>query len=157
MFRATNAELTHTGLRGPMICIEPTPGRDNDHPVVDGHRGEDMEPLVSVSPPPGSFGALLRACRRRAYLAQEQLAAQAELSERTVRNLEAGRVRSPRTATVRLLADARQLSEPDRDSWFAAAKGVNHQRAPTAGCPPDDAPAQPPLTARHGETAAAAR
>jgi len=111
-----------------------------------------MEQLVTASPAPGSFGALLRACRHRAYLSQEQLAAQAELSERTVRNLEAGRVRSPRTDTVRLLADALQLSEPDRDSWFAAAKGVNHQRTPTAGCRPDDAPAQPPLTARHPAT-----
>ena len=54
-----------------------------------------MEHLV-IAPPPGSFGTLLRACRHRACLSQEQLAARAELSERTVRNLEAGRVRSPR-------------------------------------------------------------
>ena len=120
--------------------------------VVDVLRGEDMEQLVSASPAPGSFGALLRACRHRAYLSQEQLAAQAELSERTVRNLEAGRVRSPRTDTVRLLADALQLSEPDRDSWFAVAKGVNHQRTPTAGRRPDDASTQPALTARHRAT-----
>jgi transcriptional regulator with XRE-family HTH domain len=150
MIRATNAELAHGGLRRPVICIEPAPGEMTITPVVDGHRGEDMEELVSVSPPPGWFGALLRACRHRACLSQQQLAAQAELSERTVRNLEAGRVRSPRTDTVRLLADALQLSEPDRDCWFAVAKGVTHQRAPAAGGPPDDAPAPPPLTARHG-------
>jgi DNA-binding XRE family transcriptional regulator len=152
MIRATSAELEHRGLRRPVICIELTPGRDDDHPVVDGHRGEDMEQLVSASSAPGSFGALLRACRHRGYLSQEQLAAQAELSERTLRNLEAGQVRSPRTDTVRLLADALQLSQPDRDSWFAAAQGVNHQRAPTAGCRTDDAPTQPPLTARHRKT-----
>jgi transcriptional regulator with XRE-family HTH domain len=72
-----------------------------------------MEQLVNVSPPPGSFGALLRTRRRRACLSQEQLAARSELSERTVRNLEAGRVRSPRPDTVRLLAGALRLSGPE--------------------------------------------
>src|SRR5262249_56739095 len=78
---------------------------------------------VNASPPPASFGALLRARRHRAFLSQEQLAARAELSERTVRNLEADRVPSPRTDTVRLLAEALQLSEPERESWFEAARG----------------------------------
>ena len=112
-----------------------------------------MDQLVGASPPPGSFGALLRSRRHRAYLSQEQLAARAEVSERTVRNLEADRVRSPRTDTVRLLADALQLSEPERESWFEAARGVNRQRA-TPGRPaaaslalaPGDPPAQSPLT-----------
>jgi transposase len=113
-----------------------------------------MGQLITVPPPPGSFGALLRGCRHRAYLSQEQLAERAELSERTVRNLEAGRVRSPRTDTVRLLADALQLSGPERQSWFEAARGVNHRRAgptvPGAGGPappPNDGPAQLPLNA----------
>ena len=108
-----------------------------------------MEQLVIAPPPPGSFGALLRACRHRACLSQEQLAARAEVSERTVRNLEAGRVRSPHNDTVRLLADALQLDGPERGNWFAAARGVNHQRAgpaaPGAGAPaplPGDGPAQ---------------
>ena len=81
-----------------------------------------MEQPVHASPP-APFGALLRARRQRAFLSQEQLAARAELSERTVRNLEAGRVRSPRTDTVRLMADALQLSEPERESWFEASRG----------------------------------
>jgi transposase len=112
-----------------------------------------MEQLVSPSSPPDSFGALLRARRHRAYLSQEQLAARAEVSERTVRNLEADRVRSPRTDTVRLLAEALQLSERERESWLEAARGVNRQWAvpavPAAGGParsPNDPPAQPPLT-----------
>src|SRR5262245_37726051 len=88
----------------------------------------DMEQLVIATPPgDGSLGALLRACRHRAWLSQEQLAALADVSERTVRDLEAGRVRSPRTDTVRLLADALQLSEAERAGWFAAARGVNHR------------------------------
>ena len=83
-----------------------------------------MEELMSASVPSrGSFGALLRARRHRACLSQEQLAARAELSERTVRNLEAGRVQSPRAGTVWLLADALQLSEPERETWLEAARG----------------------------------
>src|SRR6266516_4430002 len=111
-----------------------------------------MEQLVSASSPPDSFGALLRARRHRAYLSQEQLAARAEVSERTVRNLEADRVRSPRTDTVRLLADALQLSERERESWFEAARRADRQRAapavPAAGGParpPNHPPARPPL------------
>src|SRR5215813_4383797 len=88
-----------------------------------------MKQLASAPPPDGSFGALLQAFRHRAYLSQEQLAARAELSERTVRNLEAGRVRSPRTTTVRLLADALELAEPERKSWLAAALEANGQPA----------------------------
>jgi transcriptional regulator with XRE-family HTH domain len=98
-------------------------------PSLAGTDGEDMEHLVSASPPAGSFGALLRASRHQALLSQEQLAARAELSERTVRNLEVGRVRSPRTATVRLLAGALQLSEPERESWLEAARGGPPQLA----------------------------
>jgi transcriptional regulator with XRE-family HTH domain len=98
-----------------------------------------MEQLASAPPPDSSFGALLRAFRHRAYLSQEQLAARAELSERTVRDLEAGRVRSPRTTTVRLLADALELAEPEREGWLAAARGANGRSAepgpPDAGGP----------------------
>jgi DNA-binding CsgD family transcriptional regulator/transcriptional regulator with XRE-family HTH domain len=117
-------------------------------------QGRDLEQLVSPPPLHGSFGALLRACRRRAMLSQEQLAARAEVSERTVRDLEAGRVQSPRADTVRLLADALKLTGPERESWFAAARRVSHQWAasapPGAGVPaqmPDDAAGQRPARA----------
>ena len=103
----------------------------------------------------GSFGALLRVGRRRALLSQEQLAARAGLSERAVRDLEAGRVRWPRGDTVRLLAEALQLSGPQRESWFAAARGVHQPHTdpgvPGAGGPArqvTDIPAQPPLSPR---------
>jgi transcriptional regulator with XRE-family HTH domain len=102
-----------------------------------------MEQPTSAPPPDGSFGALLRAFRHRAYLSQEQLAARAELSERTVRNLEAGRVRSPRTDTVRLLADALALTEPEQETWVAAAQDANGRQA-VAGLPGADGPAQLP-------------
>jgi len=116
----------------------------------------DMGRLASTwRSPDGSFGALLRAGRRRALLSQEQLAARAGLSERTVRDLEAGRVRWPRDDTVRLLADALQLSGPHRQSWFAAARDLHHPHAdpgvPGAGGPARQLtgiPARPPLSAR---------
>src|SRR5215470_3460682 len=95
------------------------------------------------APPDSSFGALLRAFRHRAYLSQEQLAARAELSERTVRNIEAGRVRSPRSDAVRLLADALALTGPERGSWVAAAQGANGRQA-GAGLPGAGGPARLP-------------
>ena len=102
-----------------------------------------MEQLASAPPPDGSFGALLRAFRHRACLSQEQLAARAELSERAVRNLEAGRVRSPRTDTVRLLADALALTGPERQSWVVSAHSANRRQA-QARLPGAGAPAQLP-------------
>src|SRR5262249_9052588 len=86
---------------------------------------------------------LLRAFRHRACLSQEQLAAHAELSERTLRNIEAGRVRSPRSDTVRLLADALARTEPERGSWVAAAQGANGRQG-EAGLPGAGGPAQLP-------------
>jgi transcriptional regulator with XRE-family HTH domain len=106
-----------------------------------------MEPLATASPPDGSIGALLRAFRNRACLSQEQLAARSELSERTVRNLEAGRVRSPRTDTMRLLADALELTEPERESWFAAGRAANGYWAEPA-LPGASGPAQLPSDAQ---------
>jgi len=103
-----------------------------------------MEQLVSAPSWPGSFGTLLRASRHRAYLSQEQLAARAELSERTVRNLEAGRVRSPRTDTVRLLADALQLNEAERDSWFEAARRMSHHQRAECAVHGTGGPVRPP-------------
>jgi len=102
-----------------------------------------MEQPASASPPDGSFGALLRAFRHRACLSQEQLAARAELSERAVRNLEVGRVRSPRNNTVRLLAEALALAEPEQQRWVAAAQGANPRQV-EAGPPGTGGPAQPP-------------
>src|SRR5215471_568778 len=127
--------------------------------TASGHRQrseeEVMEQVLQVPlPPRGSFGALVRAGRHRAFLSQEQLAERAELSERTVRNLEADRVRSPRAETVRLLADALELSEPEREGWFEAARGVNHEQAESAVAdwgrpapPPAGVPARMPMKA----------
>jgi len=121
-----------------------------------------VERVVAVpGPARGSFGALVRACRHRAFLSQEQLAARAGLSERTVRSLEAGQVRSPRADTVLLLADALRLGDPERAGWLAAARGPDRRRAGAAGqdrrddapagwVAEDSAPADPAIQARAG-------
>jgi transcriptional regulator with XRE-family HTH domain len=111
--------------------------------VLEASEEEGMGQPAGAPPPDGSFGALLRAFRHRAYLSQEQLAARAELSERTVRNIEAGRVRSPHTDTVRLLADALALTKPEQQTWVAAAQGANGRQA-EAGLPGSGYPARLP-------------
>src|SRR5262249_7754115 len=90
-------------------------------------------------PPPGS---VRRPCWATG-LSQEQLAARAEVSERTVRNLEADRVRLPRTDTVRLLADALQLSAPERENWFETARGLNYYQRTGPAVTGADGPVRP--------------
>jgi transcriptional regulator with XRE-family HTH domain len=105
------------------------------------------QPSVAVMVPEVSFGGLLRAHRERALLSQEQLAERAGLSARTIRELEAGRVRRPRGTSVRLLAQALRLRGSLRQAFEAAARthppaqtgdpvrrgGDEGGRAPTGG------------------------
>jgi tetratricopeptide (TPR) repeat protein/transcriptional regulator with XRE-family HTH domain len=53
-----------------------------------------------------ALSTLLRVWRERAMLTQEQLAAQAGLNVRTIRRLETGELRRPRSASIRQLAEA---------------------------------------------------
>jgi tetratricopeptide (TPR) repeat protein/DNA-binding XRE family transcriptional regulator len=66
------------------------------------------------------FGELVRSHRLRLGLTQNDLAVKAELGVRSVRDIEAGRVR-PRLATVRALADALALMGGDREQYFDVA------------------------------------
>ena len=89
-----------------------------------------------------NFGALLRAHRRRLPLTQEQLAQRAGLSERTLRNLEAGRIHRPYPNTIRRLAEALNLTGVERQDFEAAARPTS--LSPAAGSrsdPPESAPA----------------
>src|SRR5690242_18212604 len=88
-----------------------------------------------------SFGGLLRQLRAEARLTQEELAEAAQLSPRSVSDLERGVNRTAHRDTAVLLAGALGLAEPVRAVFVAAARG----RAPAAEV----------LTAMRGEAAPA--
>jgi DNA-binding XRE family transcriptional regulator/tetratricopeptide (TPR) repeat protein len=70
-----------------------------------------------------SFAGLLRTLRRARVLTQEELAEASGVSVRTVRELEAGRVRVPQRRTAALLADVLNLSEQERSRFLVLARG----------------------------------
>jgi tetratricopeptide (TPR) repeat protein/transcriptional regulator with XRE-family HTH domain len=72
-----------------------------------------------------TFGALLRQLRRSAGLTQEELAAAAALSPRSVSDLERGINVTARRETARLLADALHLTGPARAGFEAASRGMS--------------------------------
>jgi transcriptional regulator with XRE-family HTH domain len=67
------------------------------------------------------FAPLLLDLRVQAGFSQEELADRAGLSVRTIRELEAGRVRRPRRESVRLLAKGLGLRDGDAGRFLAAA------------------------------------
>src|SRR5262245_25136645 len=69
---------------------------------------------------PLSFGTLLKRERLARGLTQDTLAERAGLSTRAISNLERGVNQAPRKETLRLLADALQLS-PAECAWLEAA------------------------------------
>jgi transcriptional regulator with XRE-family HTH domain len=85
-----------------------------------------------------SFGGLLRQLRAEARLTQEELAEAAQLSPRSVSDLERGINRTARKDTAELLADALGLAGPTRELFVAAARGRG--------------PAEDVLAAREGAT-----
>ena len=89
-----------------------------------------------------SFGGLLRQLRAEANLTQEELAEAAQLSPRSVSDLERGISRTARKDTALLLAGALDLAGPVRELFVAAARGrapagdvlaAREGRAPGAG------------------------
>lgn len=67
------------------------------------------------------FGRAIVVHRLRSGLTQEGLADKAGLSARGLRELEAGRVRTPRMSSVASLAEALNLSGEERERFFLAA------------------------------------
>ena len=76
------------------------------------------------------FGLLLRRARHAAGMTQETLAERANLSWRTISDLERGVKHKPHRDTLLLLAEALGMGEPERHAFEAAARGV--PRADTA-------------------------
>jgi tetratricopeptide (TPR) repeat protein/transcriptional regulator with XRE-family HTH domain len=89
------------------------------------------------------FGAVLRRQRKAARLTQEELAQRAAVSVRTISYLESGKVASPHQQTVQLLADALDLTGPDRAAFLRAARLGPQWTAPEV-TPAVGAPAQLP-------------
>ena len=75
-----------------------------------------------------SFAGLLRQLRAESGLTQEELAAAAGVSPRSVSNLERGINRTAHKDTAVLLAGALNLTAPVSEVFVAAARG----RAPAA-------------------------
>jgi transcriptional regulator with XRE-family HTH domain len=69
-----------------------------------------------------AFGTLLGRFRAAAGLTQEELAERAGLSVEAIGTLERGTRTRPRRATIRLLAEALQLSPDDRSAFEQAAR-----------------------------------
>src|SRR3954454_5965697 len=69
-----------------------------------------------------TFGKRLRSLRIAAALSQEDLAERSGLSRRGISDLERGARLAPRLETVRLLADALQLTMVDRAQLLTAAQ-----------------------------------
>src|SRR2546429_2735075 len=69
------------------------------------------------------FADLLRQLRTEARLTQEELAEQAELSPRSVSDLERGINRTARKDSALMLASALKLTGPVQEAFVAAARG----------------------------------
>jgi tetratricopeptide (TPR) repeat protein/transcriptional regulator with XRE-family HTH domain len=91
--------------------------------VMEGMMGGLGERAGSAEQCPANFAALLKLSRVDAQLAQEELAARAGLSVRSVRDIERGRVRYPRPETARLLGVALGLSGVELADFVSRARG----------------------------------
>jgi len=125
------------------------------------HAESDQARLSDGDPGSEPFAARLRRYRAAAGLTQEELAARAGVSVRSVGDLERGAGHRPRTDTVRLLAEALDLSPPGRELFVASARQTlaplagdgasartDHCTAPTASPTPIQAREQPPWSWR---------
>jgi tetratricopeptide (TPR) repeat protein/transcriptional regulator with XRE-family HTH domain len=93
----------------------------------------------SGSRPPTSgpaLAGLVRAWRERAMLSQEQLAERTGLGVRTIRRLESGGLRRPRSVSLRLLAAGLDLDEGEREQLREAALGEAADPEPAEAAPP---------------------
>jgi predicted ATPase/DNA-binding XRE family transcriptional regulator len=94
-----------------------------------------------------AFGALLRRYRRQAGLSQEELAAKAYVSARTISDLERGANARPRVHTAVALADGLGLDDEARIAFERHARPDDDASERTAdAAPPTPGSARAPLT-----------
>jgi transcriptional regulator with XRE-family HTH domain len=98
--------------------------------------------MVADSAATGVFGATLRRHRTILAWSQEDLAEASRVAARTISDLERGVAVRPRSATVRLLAEALGLSGDDLAAFRAAARSWRLAAAPTAVDPRPLSPSQ---------------
>ena len=79
---------------------------------------------ITAKQNPTPFGALLLRLRAAAGLTQQELASRAGLSTAAISALESGKRRTPRFATVELLAGALALDTQNRQELVAAARST---------------------------------
>jgi len=102
------------------------------------------------------FADIVRTHRLRLGLTQDDLAAKSEVSVRTVRAIEAGRIARPRPATVRRMADVFGLAGGDREQFHEAAlgdRGADAARRPEGPVPAQLPADVPGFTGRRAELA----
>jgi len=90
------------------------------------------------------FGAQVRAHRQRLGMTQEELAARAGVSARSIYRLEANHIGRPRAATVGLLADAFGLAGAERDRFCQSARETSDEADDAAVAHGRPVPAQLP-------------
>jgi tetratricopeptide (TPR) repeat protein/transcriptional regulator with XRE-family HTH domain len=99
---------------------------------------------------PLAFGTLLRRHRLAADLTQEELAERAQVSKRSIGDMERGAAHRPRKDTVALLAAALNLSPREQAVFVDAARRVGALQL-SAGAP--GGRSEPPLVGRERELA----
>jgi tetratricopeptide (TPR) repeat protein/transcriptional regulator with XRE-family HTH domain len=90
------------------------------------------------------FGSLLRRFRGRAQLTQEELAERSGLSVRAIADAESGRTNRPQRRSVRMLADALGLTEPERAALAAFSRGQRRDPGGLLWPGASEEPEQPP-------------
>ncbi|MEV6412508.1 tetratricopeptide repeat protein [Kribbella sp. NPDC051718] len=93
------------------------------------------------------IGRRIKALRQRSGLTQEELADRSSLSERSLRDLELGRVKKPRAKSIRLIASALELSADETRQLLGLI--VDETPEPPAMPPPVRQLDQLPLDDKH--------
>jgi tetratricopeptide (TPR) repeat protein/transcriptional regulator with XRE-family HTH domain len=103
--------------------------------------------------PSHSFGNLLRTYRTAAGLTQEELAARAGMSTRGISDLERGVRQTPYRGTIELLAEALQLTSPQRIAFVKAASSRRRSAVSSVDAPTTPRGALSPMVGRRDELA----